>query len=65
MQIDVYVGGTWRASVEFVDRQTRAYTGGLKRHFYGDVYPEAQRAQETRVTFRMAASKVNTDATFA
>lgn len=50
---------------EFVDRQTRAYTGGLQQHFYGDVYPETQRAEETRVIFRIAAVKVNTDAAFA
>lgn len=50
---------------EFVDQQTRAYTGGLQQHFYGDVYPAAQRDEETRVIFRITAAKVNTDAAFA
>jgi PPOX class probable F420-dependent enzyme len=48
----------------FVDQQTRAYTGGQKKRFYGDIYPETQRAQETRVTFRIAVKKANTDAVF-
>lgn len=48
----------------FVDQQTRAYTGGRKRRYYGDIYPETQRAQETRVTFRIAVTKANTDAVF-
>ncbi len=48
----------------FVDQQTRAYTGGRKRRYYGDIYPETQRAQETRVTFRIAVTKTNTDAVF-
>lgn len=48
----------------FVDQQTRAYTGGRKRHYYGDIYPETQRANETRVTFRIAVLKANTDAFF-
>lgn len=48
----------------FVDQQTRAYTGGVKRRFYGDIYPETQRAQETRVTFRIEVTKANTDAVF-
>jgi PPOX class probable F420-dependent enzyme len=49
---------------EFVDRQTWAYTGGKLRRFYGDIYPESQRARETRVTFRIAVTKANTDAVF-
>lgn len=48
----------------FVDQQTRAYSGGRKSRFYGDVYPATQRARETRVTFRIEVMKTNTDAVF-
>ena len=48
----------------FVDQQTRAYSGGRRRRFYGDVYPVTQRARETRVTFRIEVMKANTDAVF-
>lgn len=48
----------------FVDSQTRLYTGGQKRHYYGDVFPESQRAVETRVIFRIEIIKTNTDAIF-
>lgn len=48
----------------FVDSQTRLYTDGRKRRYYGDVFTESQRALETRVTFRIEIIKLNTDAIF-
>ena len=48
----------------FVDSQTQLYSGGRKRRYYGDVFPETQEALETRVTFRIEIIKMNTDAIF-
>lgn len=48
----------------FVNSQTRLYTDGRKRRYYGDVFPESQKALETRVTFRIEIIKINTDAIF-
>lgn len=46
------------------DRLTQAYSGGTKQHFYGDIYPEARRDQETRVILKIMPVKVNLDAIF-
>lgn len=35
-----------------------------KRHFYGDVYPVAQRAKETRVVIKVEPIKVSLGAVF-
>jgi len=50
-------------AVEHVDALARAYT----RHqaYYGGVYPEAQRDQETRVICRIRARRVTLDAIHA
>ena len=47
-------------AIEHLDALTRAYT----RHpcFYGYVYPEAQRARETRVIVRVHARRITLDA---
>ena len=47
-------------AIEHLDALTRAYT----RHpcFYGHVYPEAQRARETRVIVRIHARRITLDA---
>ena len=47
-------------AIEHLDSLTRAYT----RHpcFYGYVYPEAQRARETRVIVRVHARRITLDA---
>ncbi len=44
------------------DRLAQAYTG--KQHFYGDIYPAAQRARETRVIVRIEPVRVSLDAVF-
>lgn len=44
------------------DRLTQAYTG--RQHFYGDIYPAAQRARETRVIVRIEPVRVSLDAVF-
>ena len=44
------------------DKLTQRYTG--KAHFYGDIYPVEQRAQETRVIVRVAPDKIACDAVF-
>lgn len=44
------------------DKLTARYTG--KRHFYGDIYPESRRQQETRVIAKIQPVKVSIDAIF-
>jgi len=52
-----------RAGAEaHADTLTRRYTG--KQHFYGDIYPVAQRCKETRVIVRIEPLKVSLDAIF-
>ncbi len=46
------------------DRLAQRYSGGEKQRFYGDVYPEARREQETRVIVKIAPQKVALDAIF-
>jgi PPOX class probable F420-dependent enzyme len=43
-----------------LDRLTRRYT--TDRHYYGSIYPEAQRGRETRVTARLHPRRVTCDA---
>ena len=47
-------------AIEHLDQLTLTYTG--KPHFYGFVYPEHRRGAETRVTCRIHARRVTTDA---
>ncbi len=44
------------------DRLTQRYTG--KQHFYGDIYPVAQKQKETRVIVKIEPLKVSLDAIF-
>ncbi len=46
------------------DALTQRYTGGRKRHFYGDVYPVEQKDKETRVIVRIEPIHIATDAIF-
>jgi PPOX class probable F420-dependent enzyme len=45
------------------DQLTQRYHPA-KRHFYGDIYPPAQRERETRVIARLAPLKISLDAIF-
>jgi PPOX class probable F420-dependent enzyme len=47
-------------AVEQLDRLTRQYTG--KPHYYGTIYPVAQRARETRVIVRIHPRRIVCDA---
>jgi PPOX class probable F420-dependent enzyme len=47
-------------AVEHVDVLTRKYS--RHRHYYGGIYPEAQRARETRVICRIHARRITLDA---
>jgi PPOX class probable F420-dependent enzyme len=45
------------------DKLTQRYCPG-KRHFYGDIYPPAQKEEETRVVVKIQPLKVSLDAIF-
>ena len=47
-------------AIEHLDTLTRTYT--IHPHFYGYVYPREQRERETRVTVRVHARRITTDA---
>ncbi len=47
---------------EHADKLTQHYTG--KQHFYGDIYPVAQKQKETRVIFKIEPARVTMDAIF-
>jgi len=47
-------------AIEHLDSLTSIYTG--KPHFYGCVYPEHRRYEETRIICRIHARRVTTDA---
>ena len=49
-------------AIELADRLVQRYTG--KQRFYGDIYPEAHQARETRIVCRIRPEKVNVDAIF-
>ena len=53
---------TTQGAEAHADRLLWRYSG--KQHFYGDVYPIAQRELETRVTVKIAPTKVSLDAVF-
>jgi PPOX class probable F420-dependent enzyme len=52
-------------TIAHADRQTQAYSNGVNRRFYGDVYPEEQMAKETRVIVKISPKKITTNAIFA
>jgi PPOX class probable F420-dependent enzyme len=53
---DLIVAG----AVEHLDALTRKYT--RHEHYYGGIYPESQRARETRVICRIRARRITLDA---
>ncbi len=53
-----------RLAIDHANKQTRAYSGGEKKLFYGDVYPEETKDKETRAVFRILPKKVNVNAIF-
>ena len=55
---------TQEGAIAHADKQTRAYSDGAQQRFYGDIYPEEQQAQETRVIVKIVPRKVTTDAIF-
>jgi PPOX class probable F420-dependent enzyme len=56
---------TEEGAIAHADKQTRLYSNGEKQRFYGDVYPEEQREQETRVIVTISPTKVTTNAVFS
>jgi PPOX class probable F420-dependent enzyme len=52
-------------AIAHADKQTQAYSNGVNRRFYGDVYPEEQIAKETRVIVKISPKKITTNAIFA
>ena len=52
-------------AINHANKQTRAYSNGEKRQFYGDVYPEETKEKETRVIFKILPTKVNVNAIFS
>jgi len=55
---------TQEGAIDHANIQTRAYTGGEKQLFYGDIYPEEAKDKETRVLFKILPTKVNINAIF-
>jgi PPOX class probable F420-dependent enzyme len=56
---------TQNGAIDHADKQTRAYSGGVKHKFYGDVYPSEKKYEETRVVIKILPTKVNVNAIFA
>jgi PPOX class probable F420-dependent enzyme len=55
---------TQEEGIDHANKQTRAYSDGEKKLFYGDVYPEETKDKETRAVFRILPIKVNVNAIF-
>ena len=55
---------TQEMAINHANKQTQAYSGGVKKLFYGDIYPERTKDKETRVVFRIMPTKVNVNAIF-
>ena len=55
---------TQEMAIEHANKQTRAYSGGEKKLFYGDIYPEGAKDKETRTIFKILPIKVNVNAIF-
>ena len=53
-----------KGAIDHANKQTRAYSGGKKQQFYGDIYPEKIKDKETRVVFKILPIKVNINAIF-
>ena len=56
---------TQKGAIDHANKQTRAYSGGEKQQFYGDIYPKGIKDKETRVVYKILPTKVNTNAIFA
>jgi PPOX class probable F420-dependent enzyme len=56
---------TQKGAIAHADKQTKAYSSGIQKRFYGDIYPEEQQKEETRVIVKITPKKVNTDAIFS
>ena len=55
---------TQKGAIPHADKQTRAYSNGAQRRFYGDIYPEERQKKETRVIVKIRPKKITTDAIF-
>lgn len=55
---------TQEGAEALADQFTQRYSQGKRQRFYGDVYPEEHRHQETRVVIKIAPVKVSVDAIF-
>jgi PPOX class probable F420-dependent enzyme len=55
---------TQEMAIDHANQQTQAYSGGKKKLFYGDIFPEETKAKETRAVFRILPTKVNVNAIF-
>jgi PPOX class probable F420-dependent enzyme len=53
------------SAIAHADKQTEAYSGGTKKRFYGDIYPEEQGEKETRVIVKIYPKKITTNAIFS
>jgi PPOX class probable F420-dependent enzyme len=53
-----------KGAIDHANKQTRAYSGGDKQLFYGDIYPEEAQEEETRVVYKILPAKVNVNAIF-
>jgi PPOX class probable F420-dependent enzyme len=51
-------------AIRHADKQTRAYSNNIQKHFYGDIYPVEQKEKETRVIVKISPMKITTDAIF-
>jgi PPOX class probable F420-dependent enzyme len=51
-------------AIDHANKQTRAYSGGEKKFFYGDIYPQETKDKEPRAVFRILPTKVNVNAIF-
>ena len=51
-------------AIDHANTQTRAYSGGEKQYFYGDIYPKETKDKETRVVYKILPTKVNVNAIF-
>lgn len=58
-------GISQEGAIAHADKLTKAYSGGTKRRFYGDIYPEERENTETRVVVKITPKKINTDAIFS
>jgi PPOX class probable F420-dependent enzyme len=56
---------TQKGAIAHADKQTEAYSSGAQKRFYGDIYPEAQQKEETRVLVKIAPKKITANAFFS